>query len=151
MAIEYTYYGASDLSTDSLRSRLSDALDAALASDGSVVRDGLSATAYRIDAGEEATAPALFGFAHRVTVRFRFSATRPDLEGHNTALMVGAVLGLAEHGADGVLLFNGEEAVMQASDGEVTFAADWVDWDDMPEVVALRTGHRAGRLTQPLL
>jgi hypothetical protein len=56
--------------------------------------------------GDEATAPGLFGFPHRITVRFRFSSGRRDLEGHNTALMVGAVLGLAR--TDGVLLFNGE-------------------------------------------
>ena len=63
--------------------------------------------------------------------------------------MVGTVLSMAD--ADGVLLFNGEEAVVQVSDGEVTFAAGWIDWDDMPEVVALRSGHRVSPLAQPLL
>lgn len=112
-------------------------------------RDGLWVTAHRVEPGEEATAPDLFGFPHRVTARFRFSSTQPELEEHNTALMVGAVLSLGL--ADGVLLFNGEEAVVQTSGGEVTFAAGWEDWDDMPEVVALIREHRVRPLAQPLL
>jgi hypothetical protein len=149
MAIEYTYYGSADLSTQSLRSKVAGALGGSLTPDGTVTREGLSATAYRVEPGEEATAPSLFGFAHRVTVRFRFSARQRDLAEHNTALMVGAVLGPAQ--ADGVLLFNGEEAVLQTADGETIFATGWEDWDDMPEVVALRRSHRGAPLAQPLL
>ena len=63
--------------------------------------------------------------------------------------VVGAVLGLAQ--TDGVLLFNGEEAVVQTVAGETTFATDWEDWDDMPEVAALRRGRRGAPLAQPLL
>jgi hypothetical protein len=149
MAIEYTYYGSADLGTESLRSKVAEALGGSLAPDGTVVRDGLSATACRVEPGDEATAPGLFGFTHRITVRFRFSAGRRDLEEHNTALMVGAVLGLAQ--TDGVLLFNGEEAVVQIIAGEAVFANGWEDWDDMPEVVALRKSHRDAPLAQPLL
>jgi hypothetical protein len=63
--------------------------------------------------------------------------------------MVGAVLGLA--GTDGVLLFNGEEAVVRSSADDTVFATDWEEWDDMPEVVALKASHRAAPLAQPLL
>ncbi|GIM89750.1 SitI3 family protein [Paractinoplanes toevensis] len=149
MAIEYTFYSAADMSTETLRSRIAAALAGSITPDGTVTREGLTATAYRVAPGEEATAPSLFGFMHRVSVRFRFSATRRDLEGHNTALMVGAVLGLAD--SDGVLLFNGEENVLQSSAGEITFAAGWDGWDDMPEVTALQDEHRTGHLNQPLL
>jgi hypothetical protein len=148
VAIEYTYYGAADLDTDHLRSTVAATLGAALSPDGSMFRDGLWVNAYRVEAADVATAPALFGFQHRVTITFRFSSVRPNLEEHNTALMVGAVLALSS--ADGVLLFNGEEAVMQASGGEVVFAAGWEDWD-APEVAALVRNHRVASLAQPLL
>jgi hypothetical protein len=148
VAIEYTYYGAADLDTDDLRSTVAATLGAAISPDGSMFREGLWVNAYRVEATDVATAPSLFGFQHRVTITFRFSSVRPDLEEHNTALMVGAVLALS--GSDGVLLFNGEEAVMQAARGEVVFAAGWEDWDE-PEVAALVRNHRVASLAQPLL
>jgi hypothetical protein len=149
MAIEYTYYSAADLDTESLQSRVAGALSATPSPDGSMFRDGLWVAAYRVEPGEEATAPGLFHFPHRLTVLFRFSSTRRDLEAHNTALMLGAVLSLAP--ADGVLLFNGEEAVVRITEGQATFAADWEDWDDMAEVTALRSTHKVMPLSQPLL
>ncbi|GAA2647944.1 SitI3 family protein [Paractinoplanes durhamensis] len=149
MAIEYTFYSAADLSTDRLRSMIAAVIAGTIMPDGSLTREGLWTTAHRVEPGDEATAPPLFGFTHRLSVRFRFSATRRDLEEHNTALMVGAVLALAQ--ADGVLLFNGEEAVLQCVNGEATFAADWDGWDDMPEVAALQAGRRTAHLAQPLL
>jgi hypothetical protein len=148
MAIEYTYYSAADLDTDGLRSLVAAVLGAAVSPDGSMFRDGLWVNAYRVEPVDVATAPGLFGFQHRVTITFRFSSTRRDLEQHNTALMVGVVLGLAR--ADGVLLFNGEEAVIQTSSGQVTFAAGWEDWDE-PEVAALVRDHKVAPLAQPLL
>ncbi|MEV8504890.1 SitI3 family protein [Actinoplanes sp. NPDC051475] len=152
MATEYTYYSAADLTTEELRSVVVAALSGSISADGTVVREGLSTSAHRVDRGDEAAAPQLFGFAHRVTCRFRFSATRPDLEEHNTALMVGAFLAIADRtGADSVLLFNGEEAVLQSVGGEAVFAADWEDWETLPELSALRVGRRVAQLAQPLL
>ena len=152
MAIEYTYYSAADLATDEVRSVVAAALAGVVTSDGTIARDGLSATAYRVDPGEEATAPGLFGFHHRVTVRFRFSSTRRELEEHNTALMTGAVLSIFDRtGADSVLLFNGEEAILQSIGGEAVFAADWEDWESLPEAAALTAGRRVAVLAQPLL
>jgi hypothetical protein len=152
MALEYTYHGAAALTTEGLRSLVASSLAASPGPDGAIVREGLWVTAYRVDPGEEAVAPALFGFPHRVTVRFRFSATRRDLEEHNTALMVGTVLAIADQTkTDGVLLFNGEEAILQVIGGEAIFADDWEDWDDVPEAAALKSGRRVGHLAQPLL
>ncbi|MEV4642163.1 SitI3 family protein [Actinoplanes sp. NPDC049548] len=152
MATEYTYYSAADLTTEELRSALTAALGGSLASDGTVVREGLSAWAHRVEPGDEAAAPRLFRFPHRLTCRFRFSATRRELEEHNTALMVGAFLAITDRtGADSVLLFNGEEAVLQSVGGEAVFASNWEDWDTLPEVSALRTGRRVAQLSQPLL
>jgi hypothetical protein len=148
MAIEYTYYGAADLDTDGLRSVVVATLGATVSPDGSMFREGLWVNAYQVGPADVATAPRLFGFEHRVTVTFRFSSIHRDLEQHNTALMVGVVLALSD--ADGVLLFNGEEAVIQTSGGEAIFAAGWEDWDE-PEVAALTRDHRVAPLAQPLL
>ncbi|MFI7601396.1 SitI3 family protein [Actinoplanes sp. NPDC049681] len=150
--MEYTYYSAADLTTDELRTAVTAALDGSATPDGSIMREGLSASAYHIDPDGEATAPQRFGFVHRVTCLFRFSSTRRELEEHNTALMVGAFLEIADRtGADSVLLFNGEEAVLQSRDGEVIFSADWEDWEILPELSALTSGRRVAQLAQPLL
>jgi hypothetical protein len=152
MALEYTYYGAADLTTDQLRSMVAAALAGDITPDGWVVREGLTAMPYRVDPGEEASAPPLFGFSHRITVRFRFSNLQRELEEHNTALMVAAVLAIIDRtGADSVLLFNGEEAILRSIDGEVVFAEDWEGWEDYPEAGPLLEGHRVEKLPQPLL
>jgi hypothetical protein len=151
MALEYTYYGGADLTTSDLRSFVAAAVAGTISADGTIERDGLSVAAWHADANDEASAPRLFGFPHRVTARFRFANLRRELEGHNTALMVGCVLGLLDRtGADSVLLFNGEEAVLRCVGGEAVFGAEW-EWDDVPEAAALREGRRVEALPQPLL
>ncbi|WP_433301480.1 SitI3 family protein [Actinoplanes sp. CA-030573] len=151
MALEYTFYSAADLTAEELRSHLAAAVGGSIAWDGTVERAGLSVAAWRVAPGEEATAPALFGFPHRVTAIFRFANLERELEPHNTALMVGSVLALQQRtGADGVLLFNGEEAVLLCRAGEAIFGAEW-EWEDFPEAAALREGHRVEVLPQPLL
>jgi len=151
MALEYTYYGAADLGTDELRSVLAAAIGGTVTADGTVVRDGLNVAAWRETPGEEASAPRLFGFDHRITVRFRFSSLQRELEGHNTALMIGAVLALLDRtGADSVLLFNGEDAVLQTVGGEAIFDADREEWE-FPEAAALMAGRHVATLSQPLL
>jgi hypothetical protein len=152
MALEYTYYSAARLTTVELRSLVASWLAGSLMPDGEIVREGLRAFAHGTEADEEAAAPALFGFSHGVAVRFRFAANREDLREHNTALMVGVVLAIADRTrADSVLLFNGEEAILQVTGGEVIFSDDWEDWEGAPEAVALKAGHRVGHLAQPLL
>ena len=152
MAREYFYYGAAELDTDDLRSLLAAAVGGTVGDDGTVVREGLIIWAERETPGEEASAPRLFGFTHRITVLFRLSNRRPELEEHNTALMIGAVLAiLSQTDADGVLLFNGEEAILQTIGGEAVFDGDWEGWDVFPEAAALKAGRRVARLPQPLL
>lgn len=152
MALEYTCYSAADLGTDELRSLLATAVGGVLTADGTVVREGLSVDAWRETPGEEASAPHLFGFVHRITVLFRlWNNMRPEVEEHNTALMIVAVLRILDRReADSVLLFNGEEAVLQAVDGDVVFDAEREEWE-FPETAALLKGRRVERLPQPLL
>ena len=51
----------------------------------------------------------------------------------------------------GMLVAGVRMAVVLTVAGEAIFATGWEDWDDMPEVVALRKGHRGAPLAQPLL
>jgi hypothetical protein len=151
VALEYVYYGAADLEDDELHSMLAELVGGKLTDDITVERDGLSVASWRELPGEETETASLFGFVHRITANFRFQNLRRELEDHNTAVMIGCVLGILQRtGADGVLLFNGEEAVLRCVDGEAVFSDDW-DWGDSPEAAAIRSGHRVARLMQPLL
>jgi hypothetical protein len=152
MALEYFYYGAAELGTDELRSLVAESVGGKITDEGMVVRDGLIIAAERETPGEEASAPRLFGFPHRITVLFRFSNRRPELEEHNMALMIGAVLAVLDRtGANGVLLLNGEEAILQFVAGEAVFDEGWEGWEEHPEAAALKAGRRVARLPQPLL
>jgi hypothetical protein len=151
VALEYTYYSAADLGDGELHAMLAAQVGGTMSDDITVVRDGLSIASWREKPGEEATAPRLFGFDHRITAIFRFDSVRRELEDHNTALMIGCVLAILERTrADSVLLYNGEEAVVRCTGGEAVFADDW-DWEYYPEAAALHEGHRVARLPQPLL
>ena len=150
MALEYVLYGAADLTTDELRATLQSAVGGTVAADGTIERDGLSIAAWRETPDEEADTREWFGFPNRVTAYFRLDK-RPALQEHATAVTIRAVLSLLERtGADSVLLFNGEDAVLRTVGGEAIFDADREEWD-YPEAAALHDGHRVARLPQPLL
>ncbi len=153
MAIEYTFYGEADVSSDDLRSVIVGAVGGAQGADGTVLRTGLNVTANRVDAGGGNPATHFFGFEHRVTATFRFSNTAEGgTRDHNITLMVGAVLAYFDRYAGrGVLLFNGEEVIIQRLDHEVVFNSDWDDWTDVDEVRPLLSGHAVRPLLQPLL
>lgn len=153
MATEYVLYGSADLTPEEMRLFLAGVLGAAVAEDGMVHRPGLQVTAYRAEPGEEAYAASLFGFTHRVTATFRFSnrSTEEETE-HNTALMAAAVLEFLDRYAGfGVLLFNGEEVVLQKLDGRLALNSDWEDWSASPEMNALIGEREFRALPQPLL
>jgi hypothetical protein len=152
MALGYTYYSAADPDLRELRSVVAAAVGGTVTADETIVRDGLSIASWRVTPGDEAYAPQLFGFTHRLTVRFRLPSRWRELEEHNTALMIAAVLTIVDRtGADSVLLFNGEEAILQSVDGEVIFAEDWEGWEEYPKAAAFKAGRRVARLPQPLL
>ncbi|WP_328459371.1 SitI3 family protein [Actinoplanes sp. NBC_00393] len=147
MAIEYTYYGAAALGTEALQNLLFTAIGGQPAAHGWLVHDGLTIAPFHVDPGEEAIAAKRLGFAHRVTVCFRFPSAHMGLQAPNIALMVRAVLSIFEQtGADGVLLFNGEEAVLRCVDGEVLASADWQAWEGFAEVTELMADVRTAPL-----
>lgn len=150
MALEYVLYGAADLTTDELRAMLHAAAGGAIGADGTIERDDLSIAGWRETPDEEADTAELFGFRNRVTVFFRFTK-QPALQEHATAVMIHTVLSLLERtGADSVLLFNGEDALMRTVDGKAIFDVDREEWEYL-EAAALRNGHQVARLPQPLM
>jgi hypothetical protein len=94
-----------------------------------------------------------FGFDQRFTATFRFSslADQPTAE-HGTALMVHTLIAFAsQYEGRGVLLFNGETAVLQYADGAVVLDAEWEEWPDNSEVAPLLNQFTTRVLPQPLL
>lgn len=152
MAIEYDLYGSADVTTDEIVLFLAGVLEARV-EDGTIRRDGLEVTAYRAEPGEEASATRLFGFTHRVTATFRLSnRSTPEEREHNTAVMTDAVLQfLDRYAGSGVLLFNGEEVVLQKLDGPVSLNSDWEEWSESEELSALIGEREFRSLPQPLL
>jgi len=160
MAVEYRLYSAADLSGDALASFMADALGGTVIDDSPdhgglrrVVRDGLDVTAYRVIPGDEAYAAGVFNFPHRITAAFRFSNRASEqVRAVNVVLMVRAVLSLFDaYPGDGVLLFNGEEVVLQKLSGQVSLNSDWEEWADIPELRPLGEGRDIRPLPQPLL
>ncbi|ROT34234.1 hypothetical protein EF879_05220 [Micromonospora sp. HM5-17] len=154
MAVEYRLYGAADLETDQLVSFLAAELGGTVGDDGRVRRDGLDVTPYRVETGDEAwVATSVFGFPHRVTASFRLSnRVSEQVRELNVGLMMRAVLSFFDtYPGDGVLLFNGEEVVLQKLTGQVSVNSDWEDWTELAGLRMLRAGRDFRPLPQPLL
>jgi hypothetical protein len=153
MATEYRFYAAAEVTADEFADFLVDALGGSLTREGFVAREGLMVTAYRVVPGEEASAADLFGFTHRVTATFRFSNTAaPHVRDTNVVLMVQAVLRfLDRYPGSGVLLFNGEEVVLQRLDDTVELSSDWEEWTDVSQLSHLIGRYDRRPLPQPLL
>jgi len=153
MATEYKLYSAAELSTDEIVTYLTNALDASGTPGGYLERDGLQVTAYAVPATEAVTAASVFGFNHRVTATFRFDGLSAEaVRTANTVLMVRAVLALfGEYRADGVLLFNGEEVVVQRLNGEVSLNGDWEDFAEIEDLKRIATMYPLRTVPQPLL
>jgi hypothetical protein len=150
--MEYRFYGSADVSTGELMSFFAD-VTGGFITDNYVRRDFLDITPYREESGEEASAPALFGFVHRVTMAFRIS-NRADADQRDEAvvLMVRTVLQFFDrYPGEGVLLFNGEQVVLQRLNGGVVVDSKWEELADIPELAALVAGLEVAPLPQPLL
>ena len=153
MALEYDWSGDADVDTAALRTFITTAAGGYQHPDGTVFLDGMYVMA-RAESEEDVNpAMALFGFDERFTATFRFAnladaATRD----HNTALMVHVVIAFAQrHSGSGVLLHNGERAVLQYGRDGIVFDADWEDWTENGEVAPLLAQFASRVLPQPLL
>jgi hypothetical protein len=95
----------------------------------------------------------LFGFDDRFGATFRYSSRADQATtAHAAALMVHTVIAFAlQHGGRGVLLFNGETAVLQYDGTDVVLDAEWEDWSENGEVAPLLNQFASRVLPQPLL
>lgn len=121
--------------------------------DGTVFLTGMYVTASESTGDEANPAMRLFGFDDRFGATFRFSSRADEATtAHAAALMVHAVIVFAlQHGGRGVLLFNGETAVLRYDGSDVVLDADWEDWSENREVAPLTTRFATRVLPQPLL
>ena len=135
MATEFDWYGDAEVDIATLRAFIADATGGEQHPDGTVHLDGMSITA-RVGSD---------------TFRFANLADAATTD-HNTALMVHVLIAFAQtHGGSGVLLYNGEEAVLQYGEDGIVFASDWEDWTENSEVAPLLAQFTSRVLPQPLL
>ena len=153
MATEYTLSSEAEVDTGELQDFMVAAIGGDKGPDGTVFRDGMYVTAYRVPDGEGNPAMQLFGFQHRVTATFRLSnLSNEATKNHNAALMVGAVLAFFDRYAGrGVLLFNGEVVIIERLTDEIIFDEEWDDWFENDEVTPLLRGFAVRPLAQRLL
>jgi hypothetical protein len=152
MAIEFDLESDADITADHLHTFFVEAIEGDLGEDGTVFRPGMYVMSGRITEGADLTAE-LFGFEPLINATFRFANLSGHEErDHNTVVMVSAVLALAErYGGTGILLFNGEQAVLQWTPEGVVFDSEWEDWSELEAVRPLVSLHASRRLAQPLL
>ncbi|WP_203721084.1 SitI3 family protein, partial [Paractinoplanes brasiliensis] len=114
---------------------------------------GMYVTASADSADDVNEAMKLFGFEDRFWATFRFANLADEATSdHNTTLMVHVLIAFAQtHGGSGVLLHNGERAVLQYGKEGIVFDAGWEDWTENSEIAPLLTQFASRTLPQPLL
>ena len=153
MSLFFTFYGEADVSTDDLLRLIAAAVGGSLGDRDTVFVPGMNVTAHRVDEDEEDSTGQYFGFLERITATFNFdNLSSEEVTEHNTALMAVAVLAVFDrYPGRGVLLFNGERAVLGRLSDKVVFDSDWDDWSEMSEVLPLVAANETGKLPQPLI
>jgi hypothetical protein len=153
VAIEYDWVGDADVDTETLRAFITSGTEGEQHPDGTVFLDGMYIMARAVTADDVNPDITLLGFDERFTATFRFAnlADAATSE-HNTALMVHVLIAFAQrYGGNGVLLYNGEEAVLQYGKDGIVFDAEWEDWTENREVAPLLNQFASRVLPQPLL
>ena len=154
MSLFYTFYGAADAIPAEFRTLIAETVGAREVSADTVIRDGMNVTVHRVaeDDPEDSTGK-YFGFTEHISATFTFDNLAPPEERDgNVVRMVAAVLAVLEawHGP-GVLLHNGERAVLQRLDDGIEFDSGWDEWAEIDGVAPLMSAHVTRRLGQPLL
>ena len=150
MAVEFKVATEAAIEPAVLAAFFADAIGGDADDEATVFRDGMYVTSRSVP---EDDMIAALGFDQKTRATFRFANLASEAtEDHNTALMVGAVIGLFDRfGGRGLLLFNGERVVAERVDGELVFADDWADWLTGDEVAAVVAERPVRKLTQILL
>ena len=153
MALEYDWSGDTDLDTTALRAFIAAETVGTQSSDGTVFLNGMYIAANAVSGDDVNPAIKLFGFDERFTATFRLANSADEATAdHNTALMVHVLIRFAQqHGGSGILLHNGDEAIMQYGDTGIAFDEGWEDWTENSEVAPMLTQFAIRVLPQPLL
>jgi hypothetical protein len=151
MSLFYIFYSEADVLLLDIQRLLASALHGRIVVDDMIFREGMTASVYRIE-GEEDSTGKYFGFIERLEVSFNFdNSAPPRTTDHNIVLMVSSVLSILDtYPGRGVLLHNGDRAVLQRLDDGVEFDTDWEDWSTLGEIVTLASRNVLRRLPQPL-
>ena len=153
MALEYDWSGDTDLDTAALRDFIAAVTAGTQSPDGTVFLNGMYVSARAVAGDDVNPAIKLFGFDKRFTATFRFSTAADEATtDHNTALMVHVLTRFAQrHGGSGVLLHNGEEAVLQYDGAGIAFAESRECWTDNNEVAQMLAPFVSRELPQPFV
>jgi hypothetical protein len=151
MALEFIWYGDTEISNDALRGFLANATGGTLQPDGDVATEDFSAFGRRTTGDDVNPSVILFGFDQRFRVTFRFAnLAAPATTDRNLAVMASTVISFAQqHQGNGVLLFNGDEAVLMYGPGGIEFGSEWDDWTDNAETAPLLSQFPSRPLPQP--
>ncbi|GAA0516698.1 hypothetical protein Ade02nite_25120 [Paractinoplanes deccanensis] len=153
MALEYDWSGDAPVDDATMRAFIAAAIGGDQRPDGTIFLNGMYVTVRAVTGDDVNPAIAVFGWEQRFSATFRFSnRAAEETAEHNTALMVHVLIAFAQrHGGNGVLLHNGERAVLRYGEGSVVFSSDWDDWVENAEVAPLLSQFRSENLAQPLL
>ena len=153
VALEYDWSGDADVDSATLRAFITSATGGDQHADGTVFLDGMYITARTVTGDDVNRAITLFGWEERFSATFRLAnlATEETTE-HNIALMAHVLIAFAQrYGGNGVLLYNGDEAVLRYGEDGIVFSTDWDDWAENDETAPLLAQFASGALPQPLL
>jgi hypothetical protein len=153
VAIEYDLRSDAEVDDGALLAFFAASVGADAVLEGVAYRSGMSVTAIAADDEEVDSTGRAFGFKQRSTVVFRFSdMLDEDIRDRNAAMMVGAALTFfGNPGRRGVLLFNGEMALIQSLDDGLVVSDEWEEWLDGEETAGLLAGRPVQSLHQPYL
>ena len=149
MSLFWTFYGESDLAPAELAGLVARVADGTVSDERTVLREGMDATALPGD--DDGITVEAFGFVERFSITFNLhNLASPDVQAHNEALMVEAVLAVLDaRPGRGVLAFYGSRVVMQRLDRAIEFADDWAEWLDSSELQSIVAQHSTVTVGQP--
>jgi hypothetical protein len=154
VSLFYTFYGEAELTSGDLQNLVATAVGGTVSPTGTIFCDGMNITAHHVDHNDDDDSTGkYFGFEERITATFNFdNLATLEVRDRDIALMVVAVLAILDASPGrGVLLFNGDRAILQRLDDDVEFDSDWDDWSEVSDVAPLVARHVVRLLNQPLL
>ena len=154
MSLFYVFYGEADAPVAEVGRLIAATVGAEHVTADTVFCHGMNVTVHHVEDGDaEDSTGRYFGFAERTSATFTFDNLAPrEQRESNVVRMVAAVLAIFEAWPGrGVLLHNGEHAVLQRLADGIEFDSEWDDWIEIDGVAPYLSANATLRLTQPLL